>query len=100
VPVVTVKVTPELVFAFCHVSKAALIASRCSFVGKAVGFIMTFTFVPLGHVAPLVLASGAGTAQGTSCAEEKLPTPILTIRITKAAISDEVFGLFMIPKNC
>jgi hypothetical protein len=60
----------------------------------------TVTCVPLGHEAPLVLVNGWGTAQGTSCAEEKLPTPILTIRTAKAAASDEACGLFMKPKNC
>ncbi len=95
VPVVKPNVTPEFTFAFCHVAKAALIAACSSLDGKSVGFMTTLTCVPLGHEAPLVLASGAATAQGTSCAKEKLPTPILTIRTAKAAASDEVFGLYM-----
>ena len=57
---------------------------------------MTVTFVPLGHEAPLVLSNGCGTAQGTSCAKEKLPTPILAIKTAKAAMSDEEFDLLMI----
>ena len=60
---------------------------------------MTVTLAPMGHVAPFVLSNGCGTAQGTSCAKDKLPIPILTIRAATAANSDEVFGLSMIPKN-